>query len=614
MLLIVAAKPLPAQISEDSSLINQARDAFLLTSTAPDSAYYIADKILQLSVPAGKERVSAFAYKSEGWALLRLGNYDSSIDCLLKSTSLFNRLHDTLETMLMYANLASAYSANSRFTESAEYLMRADTLAKELNNISVRAEMQKQMGILYREQEAYGKAVPYFKEGIRLYREKKDTIHELEAAMSLSINYNLMDFPDSSLLLLLHYHQFADKHKGYTYQKGMLLERFGDTYLAIKNYDDALQSYKKAYSLFRSDNNHADQAFEAMNVGKTYTLLGDYSNAEFYLQKAYRLNDSLQLINYARDAAEQLSHLYQSTHNWQKAYQWLQITYTLYDSLRLTEQNEKVAELQTQYETAKKDNEFGLLKKDRELDRANLQKQKIFRYGAFIVLALLTLLGALAINRYRTIQRARRQIEMEKLRNDIARDLHDDMGSVLSSINVMSKVALKGSPEKENIVQDNLKKIHENSNYMLESMSDIVWAINPVNDSFEKTLFRMKEFAADILEPMNIQYEFDLPEGLHSINMGLRKRKDLFLFFKEAINNAAKYSRCTKVAIKIVQQNESILLHIQDNGIGFDTAKNYTGNGLHNMKQRAEQMNGEYAVSSEAGKGALIRLKIKSHD
>jgi signal transduction histidine kinase len=145
-------------------------------------------------------------------------------------------------------------------------------------------------------------------------------------------------------------------------------------------------------------------------------------------------------------------------------------------------------------------------------------------------------------------------------------------------------------------------------------MSDIVWAINPVNDSFEKTIFRMKEFAADILEPFNIQYEFELSQGLNSINTGLRKRKDLFLFFKEAVNNAAKYSRCTKVVIKITEQNEFILLLIEDNGVGFDTTKNYTGNGMRNMKQRAEQMNGEYAISSEEGKGTSIRLKIKSHD
>ncbi|HVY75555.1 MAG TPA: ATP-binding protein [Puia sp.] len=599
------------QMPADSVLIRQAQSAFDLANSAPDSAYSIADKILQQSLPAGRLRVSAFASRAKGWALMRLGNYDSCMPYLLSSADLFRRLNDTVETMYMYANLASAYSANSRFAESAVYLMRADSLAKGRNDTRIAAGIQKQMGILYRQQKYYDKAIPYFKESMRLYMSVKDTLHFLDVITSLSINYNTMSLPDSSLALLEDNMPVMKKFRGSTYLQAMLKERFGDTYLALNNYSKALEAYKQAYGLFAADNNHADQAYESMNVGRTYMLLKDYHHAEPYLKEAYRLNDSLQLVSYARDAAEQLSDLYDSTHNWQKAYQWMQTAYILYDSLRFTDQNEKVAELQTRYETAKKDNEISLLKKDKELDRAILQKQKIFRYGAVAVLTLLALLGALAINRYRVIQRARRQIEMEKLRNDIASDLHDDMGSVLSSINVMSKVALHGPPGKEGLVKDNLKKIHENSNYILESMSDIVWAINPVNDSFEKTLFRMKEFAGDILEPLGVQYEFKLSEGLYSLSMGLKKRKDFFLFFKEAVNNAAKYSRCTKVRIDIAWQNDFIALQVEDNGIGFNAAKEYLGNGLRNMKQRAEQMNGEYTISSEPGKGALIFLKMK---
>jgi signal transduction histidine kinase len=602
------------QMPADSLLIDQARAAFNLANSAPDSAYSIADKILQQSLPAGQLRVSAFANKAKGWALLRLGNYDSCMPYLLSSTRLFHRLNDTIETMYMYVNLASAYSANSRFAESANYLMRADSLAKGRNDARIEAGIQKQMGILYRQQQYYKKAIPYFKEGMRLYINAGDTLHFLDVLTSLSINYNMMSLPDSSLALLVKNTPVINKFRGSTYQKAMLKERFGDTYFALNNYNQALETYKQAYNLFAADNNHADQGYEAINVGRTYMQLKNYSSAEQYLRSAYRLNDSLHMISYARDAAQQLSHLYQVTNNWQKAYEWLETQIALKDSLQLTEQNEKIAELQAKYETAKKDKEISLLKKDQELSHLTLQKQNAFRYGAIIVVLLLAMSGILAINRYRTVHRAKRQIEMEKLRNDIASDLHDDMGSVLSSINVMSKVALQGPPEKESMVKENLKKIHENSNYILESMSDIVWAINPVNDSFEKTLFRMKEFAADILEPLNIQYEFKLSEGLHSISMQLKKRKDFFLFFKEALNNAAKYSHCTKVGISILQQNDFVVLQAEDNGIGFDTGKDYRGNGLRNMKQRADQMNGEFTINSEPGKGTSIYLKIKSHD
>jgi signal transduction histidine kinase len=600
------------QRSNDSVLIDRARFAFNLSNSAPDSAYSIADKILQQSLPAGRLRVSAFANKAKGWALLRLGNYDSCMPYLLSSTRLFRRIHDTVETMYMYINLASAYSASSRFTESAGYLMRADSLAKGKNDARIEAGIQKQMGILYRQQEDYEKAIPYLKESMRLYMRAKDTLHFLDVVTSLSINYNMMSLPDSSLALLTRNIPVMKRFRGQTYQKAMLQERFGDTYFALDNYSKALEAYKQAYSLFGADNNHADQAYEAINVGKTYRQLKDYNKAEQYLVSAYRQNDSLHMISYARDAAEELSSLYQSTNSWQKAYEWLNAARTLKDSLRLTEQNEKIAELQAKYETTKKDNEISLLKKDQELDHVKIQKQNVFRYGAVIVVILLALLGLLSVNRYRTAQKAKRQMEMEKLRNDIARDLHDDMGSVLSSINIMSKVALESPGGKENI-RANLAKIRENSAYMLESMNDIVWAINPVNDSFEQTLYRMKEFAADVLDAQNIHYEFDISEDQKTAPLSLAKRKDLFLLFKEAVNNAAKYSRCTSVMIRIRQEGDTIQLSVEDNGVGFDTGKAFTGNGLRNMKQRAAQMGADFTISSEPGKGAQIGVKIKSH-
>jgi signal transduction histidine kinase len=187
------------------------------------------------------------------------------------------------------------------------------------------------------------------------------------------------------------------------------------------------------------------------------------------------------------------------------------------------------------------------------------------------------------------------------------------MGSTLSSININSKVALESPHEKENI-QECLKKIQDNSGYMMESMSDIVWAINPLNDSFEKVIFKMKEFAADMLEPMNIQYEFRTSGDPSSIQMGLDQRKDLYLLFKEAINNAAKYSYCKKVTIIITLDNNEITLQITDDGRGFNAGNGTTGNGLRNMKQRAADMKGSVTITSEKGKGATVFLKLKPHE
>ncbi len=354
-------------------------------------------------------------------------------------------------------------------------------------------------------------------------------------------------------------------------------------------------------------------AYESMNLGKTYTALKDFRNAENYLLISYRLNDSLKSTNYAHDAAEQLANLYRAKGNWRMAYTWLEKTSALKDSLELTDENEKTAQLQAKYETEKKDEEIALLKKDQELNRVIVQRQRAFQYGIIVLGALLLLVGLLAINRYKAANKARRLIEMEKMRNNIARDLHDDMGSTLSSINIISKVAMENPDEKVKL-GEHLKKIHENSGFILENMSDIVWTINPVNDTLEKVLFKMKEFAADILEPLNIQYSFSEAGQFHNTRLGLQTRKDLYLIFKEAINNAAKYSRCTRIDISVNGNDRVIDMQIMDNGDGFDRRLVKNGNGLKNMEERARQLKGQLSIVSERGKGTTIGIRLRSHD
>jgi len=603
-----------AQPVTDSAMIKQVKAAFFLTNTNPDSALVIGKNGIERSKQSGNRRLAAYAYKTKGWALFRMGNYDSCFADLLTATRLFEELPDTVEVLYMYVNLANVYSNHSQFTQSAKYLMKADSLARIKKDLKIEGGIKRQMGILYREQGENNKAITYLKESLAIYTRIKDTLNIWDAASSLSITYNqFTSQPDSSLALLKKCEILLNATQGASYQKATMHEQFGDAYRALTDYNNALVSYRTAYTMFATQHEKADMYYEAMNVGRTYMQLNRLAEAESYLLRAYKGNDSLGMTNYALDASRELASVYKKKQDWQKAFHWLETTSRLGDSLQLADQNKKAAELQAKYEAEKKDAEISLLKKDQEVTRLTLVKQKTFRYGAVGLLVLLALIGLLFINRYRVVQRAKRQVEMERLRNNIARDLHDDMGSTLSSINIISKVALESPHERENI-QEYLKKIQDNSGYMMESMSDIVWAINPVNDSFEKVIFKMKEFAADILEPMNIQYEFRTSGDPSSIQMGLDQRKDLYLIFKEAINNAAKYSHCKKVTIIITLDNHEITLQITDDGGGFNASNGTAGNGLRNMKQRASDMEGHVAITSGKGEGTTVFLKLKPHE
>jgi len=315
-----------------------------------------------------------------------------------------------------------------------------------------------------------------------------------------------------------------------------------------------------------------------------------------------------ELINY-----NFLAEYYAKNGQTQKSLDYLKKYYEMTDSLESLNVQVQLKKMESQYNVEKKEQEIALLKKDQLLSHLNLEKQKIamekqtvFQYGAIILVLFLVLIGFLVINRNRIVHRARRAIEMEKMRNLIARDLHDDIGSTLTSINIMSNVALH-SPETQ---EASLQKIKDRSSAIIEKMDDIVWTINPRNDTMEQLLYRMQEFAAEILEPLNINYTFEENGDLSGMKLDIRKRKDLYLLFKEAVNNAAKYSECSNLNIRLWQERDSLQMEIADDGKGFAEERIKGGNGLHNMRERANSLVAKIRIDSAVGKGTRIGLDL----
>lgn len=203
-----------------------------------------------------------------------------------------------------------------------------------------------------------------------------------------------------------------------------------------------------------------------------------------------------------------------------------------------------------------------------------------------------------------------RILAVVKLRSRLARDLHDDMGSTLSTINILSSMAktkIGTDPAKSS---EYISKISENSQRMMEAMDDIVWSIKPQNDTMEKLIARMREFANQVLESKDILFNMDIDEKVLGMKLSMDARRDLFLIFKEGINNAAKYSRATRLFISFSLDKNLFTLKIKDYGVGFDFKDLDEGNGLENMKKRAANLNGALTINSKPGEGTELILRI----
>lgn len=204
----------------------------------------------------------------------------------------------------------------------------------------------------------------------------------------------------------------------------------------------------------------------------------------------------------------------------------------------------------------------------------------------------------------------RQKMKVQQLRNKIASDLHDEIGSTLSSIAISSSVVNKQLAGKVPEIEDILHQIKIDSEETVLTIRDTVWALNPDNDSFDVLIEKIRSFSKQILPLKGIKLIFENNiKDTKSIKLGIENRKNLFLILKEIINNIAKHSEATEAKIILNKKSDLLSFEIIENGKGFDTEMNYEGNGLKNLQKRALESIFELKIDSKIGEGTYTRLE-----
>ena len=231
----------------------------------------------------------------------------------------------------------------------------------------------------------------------------------------------------------------------------------------------------------------------------------------------------------------------------------------------------------------------------------------------FAIIAAFISLVIYAIYRYRINELLNRQA----IRNKIAQDLHDNVGSTLSSISVYSQVAkIYQQQSKMEPLQDTLEKISLTSSEMISEMNDIVWAINPRNDNMATILQRMESFARPLLASQDVKFHFSYDMSVQHLHLEMTKRKNFYLIFKEAVNNSMKYSGCKNIWVEIKLHHHELNISVKDDGKGFDIKKvksmnTLSGNGVRNMEMRSKEMKGSCKIDSgESGTTIALTFLI----
>lgn len=218
-------------------------------------------------------------------------------------------------------------------------------------------------------------------------------------------------------------------------------------------------------------------------------------------------------------------------------------------------------------------------------------------------------IGALLYAFYQ-IRRGQRN-RVEKIRERIATDLHDDMGSTLSSIRIFSDVARNQLSGTQPQVVPMLEKISNNASQLSDNMQDIIWTIKQDHDKLEDLVTRIREFGLKLCDAKDIAFKVHISDSFKTSRLNMEQKRNLYLIFKECLNNAIKYSNCTIIQLFITQQQKHLKMVIEDNGGGFSEDLITKGNGLKNIRKRAQEINGQTTIESVAGRGTRIDVLVR---
>ncbi len=602
-----------------------------------------------------------------------LNQYDES-EVLIKDAIRYFELDNDINYQgYAYNELGFLADRKGLYDDAMMYNMKAVKLFDEAGNLKESANSTGNLAIVYYRLGQTDKALTMFHESAKVRNRIGDikglaAIYGNIATVYLSVN---LDSAEKYYSLQLQNATLSGVKlniaQAYV-NKSMLLERMG-------LYESALENEEKAVGLYSEIGENSKLGFRYAALALLFQHIGDTAKAEDSFSKARKIGIEWKNKPVMQNYYRQQSIYYKNKGDWRKAYNSIETYYLYRDSLSNEKTSARIAELETQYEVEKKNSRIEvleanarihelemyhqqteayrnmleiknkqqaivLLTKDKEhnsellekkelalenarqqlllehqkqqITEQDIEKEKLVRHiiAGFSFTALLTIL--FLFSRFRLKRKLEEKNRILKIRDNISRDLHDEVGSTLSSINLLSIVSRKALQQGGEKADEMLELIENQSKAIQNRISDIVWAIRPENERIENMEIRMREFIAQTLEAANIKTRFNFDRKLDNVTLSYEVRKNMMLIYKEAVNNIIKHSGASQAEIELSCENGLIVLSVSDNGVGVKSVGNSkSGLGLKSIEQRSKEIGGICnVISSEDGTKVVLKCPI----
>jgi two-component system, NarL family, sensor histidine kinase UhpB len=520
-----------------------------------------------------------------------IGKVDKAIEYQKKGIDVRELAGDKSGLVIANNNLSQLYLLKGNVPQSLIQIKQAVAYAEELNN-------PKSMGIAYGGMATYYSYVEKYPDALLWQKKAMELYEKIDDKQQLSRLYvsaaNLSNAMKDSTLAVSYFDKALEISKAIANK-----ENIGNVYEKMSNFYNNHNDHKKALKLYKTFILHKDSINAKSNLSKIEELQMQYNTEKKDNQirsleieqkiKALQLEKQSALISgnelLAKKKEAEIALLSKEAVVLKQASEL--------QTLQITQQEEQLDKQQLLAKNVQQElriNQNEKLAKEKEL---YVQKRiKNFLLGG---LFLILLSSFLFVNRYQLKKKLEQQSALLEMRNNISKDLHDEIGSTLTSISILSNVSELALEKQPTQAKEMIHQIAMQSKSIQQNMSDIVWSIRSENESIENLTTRIREYAAQTLEPLNIHSSISMDENILTQKLPMRYRKEILLICKEAINNIAKHSGANRAALVIKKVKQDIVLHIDDNGSWKGTS---SGTGTKSMKERAAAILGKLDISS----------------
>ncbi len=538
------------------------------------------------------------------------GNFDFAIRMGEKAISIAQKHRWTPLEAAALKNVGVAHYLKGSYESALPNYQKALDAYERIGNPSGQGEVLKEMGNYFKRLKRYDKALEQLARAASLCAEARDT-NCLTAALDIKgvvlIEQGKLPEAESVFREEMALLERKGNEQGLSYT----LANLAEVAIGKGAYAEAEDYLLRSTAIRKRLGDAPGVAININNTGEMFLRSGQPEKALPYFREAMNKARAIGFNDLQRHAMLMLSETHAAMGRHQEAIQWLKQSYALKDSIFDTEHSRQIAEMAEKYETEKKEKELALRQRQ-------LQSRNFLLALAITGLGLLSLVFTLIFRQQKQRQaQLKREAELktELLRSElslrlqderlrISRDLHDNLGAELTIIG--SALARRAAMAPTDADKYALETIGGNARQAMAQLRETIWAIRHEQFSLRDLAEKIGDFAA---RATDAPCRFSIPEDV--VGLSPSQTLNLFRIAQEAITNSAKYAHAStlEVAFRLIAPG-MLEMSVSDDGTGFDPEIPPTGNGLENMKSRAEEMGGHILVETSAGAGTRIRARL----